>query len=49
MLVTARLLRLLFPGLLRFGMARSDPVPADVVERARERARRGKRMGDVAE
>ncbi len=49
MLVTARLLRLLFPGLLRFGMAKSDPVPADVVERARERARRGKRMGDVAE
>jgi short-subunit dehydrogenase len=49
MIVTARLLRLLFPGLLRFGMAKSDPVPADVVERARERARRGKRMGDVAE
>jgi short-subunit dehydrogenase len=49
MLVTARLLRLLFPGLLRLGMARSDPVPADVVERARERARKGKRMGDVAE
>ena len=49
MLVTARLLRLLFPGLLRFGMARSDPVPADVVEQARERARRGKRIGDVAE
>jgi short-subunit dehydrogenase len=46
MLVTARLLRLVFPRLLRLGMARSDPVPADVVERARARARQGKRMGE---
>jgi short-subunit dehydrogenase len=45
MLVAARLLRLLFPSLLRLGMARSDPVPAEVVERARERARAGKRLG----
>ncbi|HYR97357.1 MAG TPA: SDR family NAD(P)-dependent oxidoreductase, partial [Candidatus Binatus sp.] len=43
MLVTARLLRLVFPRLLRLGMARTDPVPADVVERARARARQGKR------
>jgi hypothetical protein len=46
-LVTARLLRLVLPGLLRFGMARTDPVPADVVERARARARAGKRLGDI--
>jgi short-subunit dehydrogenase len=46
-LVTARLLRLVLPGLLRFGMARTDPVPADVVERARARARAGKRLGET--
>ena len=39
MLVTARLLRLLCPSLLRFGMARSDPVPASIIEAARARAR----------
>jgi len=49
MLVTARLLRLLFPTLLRFGMARTDPVPPEVVERARARALRGKRLGDLTE
>jgi short-subunit dehydrogenase len=48
-LVTARFLRLFLPGLLRFGMARTDPVPADVVERARARARAGKRLGDLRE
>ena len=42
MLVTARLLRLLAPSLLRLGMARTDPVPADVIERARARARERK-------
>jgi len=42
MLVTARLLRLLAPSLLRFGMARTDPVPAEVIERARARARERK-------
>jgi short-subunit dehydrogenase len=40
MLVTARLLRLLAPSLLRFGMARTDPVPPEVIERARARARK---------
>src|SRR5437899_6888137 len=30
MLVLARVLRLAFPSLLRFGMAKSDPVPSDV-------------------
>ena len=49
MLVTARLLRLLAPPLLRFGMAKSDPVPAEIVEKARARSRRGKRLGDLTE
>ena len=44
-LVTARFLRLFLPALLRFGMARAEPVPANVVERARERARAGNRLG----
>ena len=42
MLVTARLLRLVAPALLRFGMARTDPVPAEVIERARAKARAAK-------
>jgi short-subunit dehydrogenase len=46
---TARWLRFLAPRLLRLGMRRMDPVPAEVVERARERARRGKRLGDLSE
>jgi short-subunit dehydrogenase len=46
-LMTARFLRFVFPGLLRLGMRRMDPVPPDVIERARERARRGKRPGDI--
>ncbi len=46
-LVMARLLRLLAPGLLLHGMQRMDPVPSEVVERARERARVGKRLGDL--
>jgi short-subunit dehydrogenase len=49
MLVTARALRLFLPSLLRFGMAKSDPVPADIVARARARAAAGKRLGDVGE
>jgi len=49
MLLTARALRLFFPGLLRFGMAKSDPVPAEIVERARARAAKGKRLGDLSE
>jgi short-subunit dehydrogenase len=48
-LVTARLLRLFFPSLLRHGMARMDPVPPEVVERARARARAGRRLGDTAD
>jgi short-subunit dehydrogenase len=47
MLVTARFLRLFLPGLLRFGMRKADPVPGDVVEKARARAAQGKRLGEV--
>ena len=49
MLVTARFLRLFLPALLRFGMARTDPVPREVVEKARARALGGKRLGDLSE
>ena len=49
MLIIARLLRLLLPGVLRFGMARTDPVPAEIIERARARAAKGKRLGDLSE
>lgn len=38
-LVTARLLGLLAPSLLRWGMARMEPVPDEVIARARARAR----------
>jgi short-subunit dehydrogenase len=48
-LMAARLLRLLSPPLLRFGMARTDPVPPDVVARARMRAARGRRLGDLSD
>jgi short-subunit dehydrogenase len=48
-LVTARFLRLVFPSVLRYGMAKSDPVPREVVERARARAGKGKRLGDLAD
>jgi hypothetical protein len=41
----ARVLRRLWPAALRAGMRRMDPVPAEVVERARERARQGWRLG----
>jgi short-subunit dehydrogenase len=47
MLVTARLLRLLLPGVLRMGMARTDPVPREIIEKARQRAHAGKRLGDL--
>lgn len=46
-LITANFLRLFAPALLRFGMAKTDPVPADILEKARERARQGKRLGDM--
>jgi short-subunit dehydrogenase len=46
-LVTARWLRRLAPSLLLAGMRRMDPVPSDVIEAARERARRGRRLGEL--
>ncbi|MGH7787111.1 MAG: SDR family NAD(P)-dependent oxidoreductase [Candidatus Binatia bacterium] len=49
MLVTARLLRLLAPAILRLGMARTEPVPYEIVEKARARAQAGKRLGDLSE
>jgi short-subunit dehydrogenase len=45
-LVAARLLRWLAPGLLRRGMARMEPVPPALLEAARERARKGLRLGE---
>ncbi len=47
MLLSARVLRLLFPGLLRRGMAWMEPVPADLIARARERALANKRLGET--
>jgi short-subunit dehydrogenase len=45
-LLTAKLLRWLAPGVLRAGMARMEPVPAALLDAARERARRGARLGE---
>jgi short-subunit dehydrogenase len=45
----ARWLRLAAPALLRIGMRRMDPVPPHVIERARGRALRGRRLGDLSE
>jgi short-subunit dehydrogenase len=47
MLVAARLLRLLAPGVLRMGMAKTEPVPYEIIENARNRAQAGKRLGDM--
>ena len=49
MLLAARFLRLFVPSLLRFGVARMEPVPAEIVEQARARAAKGKRLGDLDE
>jgi short-subunit dehydrogenase len=45
-LLSAKLLRWIAPRLLRSGMARMEPVPGALLERARERARRGLRLGE---
>jgi short-subunit dehydrogenase len=45
-LVSARLLRWLAPRVLRAGMARMEPVPPALLDAARERARRGLRLGE---
>jgi short-subunit dehydrogenase len=44
-LLAARLLRLLFPRLLRAGMARMDAVSPEQLEEARARARAGRPLG----
>lgn len=49
MLMTARFLRLVLPGVLRWGMQRTDPVPREVIDRARQRALAGKRLGETDE
>ena len=46
-LITARFLRLFLPALLRFGMAKTDPVPTEIVDQARARAHQGKRLGEM--
>jgi short-subunit dehydrogenase len=46
-LVAARWLRRLAPALLLAGMRRMDPVPELVIEAARERSRRGRRLGEL--
>jgi short-subunit dehydrogenase len=45
-LMTARLLRFFFPALIRMGVARNDPIPAESIELARERSRQGKPLGE---
>ena len=45
-LLAGRFLRLFFPSLLRLGIRKMDPVPPEVVRKARARAQRGKRLGD---
>jgi hypothetical protein len=46
MLLTARFLRLFLPGVLRFGMGKTEPVPPDLLSQARTRAAAGKRLGE---
>lgn len=48
-LFMARLLRFFAPALLRLGMRRMDPVPPEVVARAKERFVRGLGMGEGGE
>jgi short-subunit dehydrogenase len=48
-LVAARFLRLFLPSLLRFGMAKAEPIPEEVIEGAKARAARGKRLGDLGQ
>jgi hypothetical protein len=46
MLITARFLRLFLPGVLRFGMGKTEPVQPEIIDKARERAGQGKRLGE---
>jgi len=45
----ARVVRLLFPSLMRLALARFDPVRPNILESARRRARSGRRLGDLSE
>lgn len=47
MLISARILRLFFPGILRRGMAYTEPVPAEFLAQARQRASEGRRLGET--
>lgn len=46
-LLAARLLRRRWPRALRWGVRRMDPIPVPEIEAARERARRGLRLGET--
>jgi short-subunit dehydrogenase len=46
-LVSARVLKAVAPGVLLAGMRRFDPVPQAVLQAARERARLGRRLGEL--
>jgi len=48
-LLTAAFLRRVFPGVLRMGLRRMEPVPTEVVAAARRRANLGLRLGDVSD
>ncbi len=48
-LMAANVLRTMFPSVLRFGMRKTDPIPPDVIAKARARSAKGKRMGDLSE
>jgi short-subunit dehydrogenase len=48
-LIAANVLRTLFPSVLRFGMRKTDPIPPEVIDKARARAVKGKRIGDLSE
>jgi short-subunit dehydrogenase len=48
-LLAARFMRLFVPSVLRAALSRFDPVPREVLEKARARARKGRRLGDLRE
>jgi short-subunit dehydrogenase len=48
-LLAARFMRLFAPSVLRAALSRFDPVPREVLEKARARARKGRRLGDLRE
>jgi short-subunit dehydrogenase len=48
-LMAANFLRTLLPSVLRFGMRKTDPIPPEVIDKARARSAKGRRMGDLSE